>query len=123
MLEAQALRILLSTGIPPPSCQHETVVPGGARYYLDFAWPWASVALEVDGYSFHADRVTFDRDRLRGNQLLAAGWQVLHTTAGEIRRNPQTLVATLRAALNAALLRAVGVRPPLRTSRHPQHGA
>jgi very-short-patch-repair endonuclease len=99
VLEAQVMRVLLVAGIPKPHCQHEVVLPGGDHFFLDFAWPAARVALEVDGYAFHSDRRAFDHDRSRGNRLLVAGWQVLHTTAGEIRSRPHALVAALQDAL------------------------
>jgi predicted transcriptional regulator of viral defense system len=99
VLEAQVLRVLLAADMPAPLCQHEVVLPGGVHYFLDFAWPAARVALEVDGYAFHSDRRAFDKDRSRGNRLLVAGWQILHTTAGEIRSHPQSLVTALRDTL------------------------
>lgn len=99
VLEAQVLRVLARADLPVPTPQHLVVLPGGDRFYLDFAWPAARVALEVDGYAFHSDRRSFSSDRQRGNRLLAAGWQVLHTTSDEITHQPETLVEMLRAAL------------------------
>lgn len=100
VLEAQVLRILLAARIPAPTCQYPVVLPDGRRCYLDFAWPQVRIALEVDGYAFHSDRDTFEHDRQRGNHLLALGWQILHTTAGEIRRNPQSLLDVLGGVLS-----------------------
>lgn len=101
VLEAQVLRLLLAAAVPPPRCQFEVLLTAGARCYLDFAWPAEKVALEVDGYAFHSDRGAFDHDRVRGNRLLAAGWQVLHTTAGEVRSRPQEIVTAVRGTLAA----------------------
>jgi very-short-patch-repair endonuclease len=101
MLEAQVLRVLLEAGLPAPEVQYEVVLPGGARVYLDFAWPAVRVALEVDGYAFHADRDSFDHDRARGNRLLATGWRVLHTTAKETYESPDTLVDAVRSMISA----------------------
>jgi very-short-patch-repair endonuclease len=98
-LEAKVLRILLAAGIPAPACQHRVVLRSGRPCYLDFAWPGARVALEVDGYAFHADRDTFDHDRERGNALLELGWHVVHTTASQIKNDPEGLVDTLRSFL------------------------
>lgn len=100
VLEAQVLRVLLAGRVREPRCQYEVVLGAGVRCFLDFAWPAEKVALEVDGYAFHSDRGTFDSDRVRGNRLLAAGWHVLHTTAGEVRSRPGDIVAALRAALD-----------------------
>jgi very-short-patch-repair endonuclease len=101
VLEAEVLRLLLSGGIAKPECQHLVLTSTSRAMYLDFAWPPERVALEVDGFGFHNSRGAFDNDRLRGNELLVAGWDVLHTTATEARRNPDRLLKGVRAALAA----------------------
>jgi hypothetical protein len=99
MLEVEVLRLLLRAGLPVPTCQHEVALPAGGRAFFDFAWPARRVGLEVDGFRFHADRRHFDSDRRRGNELVAMGWQVLHTTAAQVRERPRELLATVTAAL------------------------
>jgi predicted transcriptional regulator of viral defense system len=102
VLEARVMRLLLDSGLPLPEPQHRVVLPALGTVYLDFAWPAERVALEVDGYAFHSSRPTFENDRLRGNLLLVEGWNVLHTTAGEVRDEPGALVAALSATLGTA---------------------
>jgi hypothetical protein len=101
-LEAKVMRLVLGAGLPEPVCQHRVALAGGGVALIDFAWPEAMVALEVDGFRFHADRTAFDRDRRRGNALVAAGWQLLRTTAPQVRDRPQELVAAVAAALQRA---------------------
>jgi very-short-patch-repair endonuclease len=98
VLEAQVLREIVLGNLPRPQLQYQLDLPAG-RVYLDFAWPDRRVALEVDGYEFHSGRRAFDRDRHRGNELVLAGWDVLHTTAGQIGTDPRALVSCLSRAL------------------------
>ena len=110
VLEAQVLREITRACLPRPTLQHRLDLPTGP-VFLDLAWPDERVALEVDGYRFHSGRDAFDRDRRRGNALLLAGWNVLHTTAGELAGDPFTLMHALRVAL--------GVRAAARRLRAP----
>ncbi len=98
VLEAQVLRAITRGRLPPPQLQYRLDLPTGA-VFLDFAWPDRRVALEVDGYRFHSGKATFDRDRVRGNALLLAGWNVLHTTSAQLDEDAGTLLAMLRSAL------------------------
>ena len=79
-LEAKWHRILCAAGLRPPARQHQVVI-GGHVYLLDFAWPEARFAIEVDGYSAHSTRAAFDRDRDKALALRAAGWTVVNVTS------------------------------------------
>ncbi len=79
-LEAEFYRKLQSVDVPQPCPQYEVKVRANT-YRLDFAWPAARVAVEVDGYRFHAGRQNFDDDRRRGNALTGDGWILLHYTS------------------------------------------
>jgi very-short-patch-repair endonuclease len=98
-LEAATYRLLLDRGLPRPETQYRVVAGRYGVAFLDFAWPSRRVALEVDGLRFHSGRESFDNDRLRGNELLLAGWDILHTTATQVRRDPGGVVAAVKAAL------------------------
>lgn len=66
---------------------------------VDFAYPWARLAIEYDGAATHRDNPhVFREDRRRQNRLVAAGWTVLRFTAADLRE-PDRIVATIRAAL------------------------
>lgn len=81
-LEARIFRIishLTSEEIIP---QYE-IICSGNRYRLDFAIPQLRIAVEVDGFAYHADRHVFDSDKVRQNELVAGGWQVLRFTAAQ----------------------------------------
>jgi very-short-patch-repair endonuclease len=38
------------------------------------------VAIELDGWATHGIRAAFEPDRIRGNELLLLGWQLLRFT-------------------------------------------
>lgn len=97
-LEARLLRVLVSSRLPPPVRQHEVVLPGRIRRRLDFAWPWAQVALEADGYEWHSSPAAWAADRRRTRELRAAGWVILSATAGDLK-DPAPLIDALARAL------------------------
>jgi very-short-patch-repair endonuclease len=68
-------------------------------YEIDFLWPQAGVAVEVDGYAFHSGRDAFERDRRRDQILLAAGIRVLRVTWRQLTDEPFAVTASLAAAL------------------------
>jgi len=79
-LESRVLRAIVRAGLPAPVRQHRVVV-GDRTYFLDLAYPDLEVAIEVDGFDYHRDRGAFDRDRMRQNDLVGAGWTVLRFTS------------------------------------------
>ena len=62
----------------------------------------ARIAVEVDGWAWHADVDRFRADLPEGNALLAEGWQVLRFTWHDLDRRPVACVAEIRAALDRA---------------------
>ncbi|CAJ1507280.1 DUF559 domain-containing protein [[Mycobacterium] burgundiense] len=70
-------------------------------YVVDFAFPEAKVAVEIDGWAFHQDQNTFQSDRRRQNSLALKGWQILRFTWQDLMERPERVVAELRAAISA----------------------
>lgn len=60
---------------------------GGKR--IDIALPGQMVAIEYDSWYWHADRA--DEDAARDEELLAAGWKVLHVKSGKKTPAPRSL--------------------------------
>jgi very-short-patch-repair endonuclease len=90
---------LVLGGLPEPEIQFEVLDPAGhfvAR--LDLAYRERRVGVEYDG-DHHRDQVTFRRDVVRLNRLRLLGWTVLRFTADDVLRNPDRVVAYVRAAL------------------------
>ncbi|MEU8069523.1 hypothetical protein [Micromonospora sp. NPDC048169] len=91
---------LVLAGLPRPVAQHPVRVSTGLILHSDLAWPGFRVAVEYDGqWRADADRTHLDRRRL--NQLVEAGWLVLHVTGRRLRKEFPALVREIRAALVA----------------------
>ena len=99
-LEHDVLRLLKEAGLPDPQLQY--ILRDGDRFVarLDFAYPESRVAIEADGFRYHADRHAFDDDRARANAVQALGWRVLRVTAKHLEQDPVGVAAWVRRALS-----------------------
>jgi very-short-patch-repair endonuclease len=70
--EERFLALVRQAGLPAP----EVNVRVGP-FELDFLWRAAGLAVEVDGFRFHASPAAFERDRRRDARLAARGIQVI----------------------------------------------
>jgi superfamily II DNA or RNA helicase/very-short-patch-repair endonuclease len=57
------------------------------------------IAVELDGFEFHGSRQAFSYDRLRQNDLQAAGWTILRFSYDSVRRETARCVEQLQAVL------------------------
>lgn len=73
-----------------------------SAWEIDFAFPAQMVAVEIDGFAFHRDAQTFQRDRTRRNALIGAGWRVLNFTYADIVERPEMVVEQILAVLAQA---------------------
>jgi hypothetical protein len=89
---------LVLAGLPRPVVQHPVRLPGGLVLHPDLAWPDFKVAVEYDGH-WHADPEQLHRDRRRLNQLVGAGWIVLHVTSRRLRDDFGRVSREVRTAL------------------------
>jgi very-short-patch-repair endonuclease len=55
--------------------------------------------LEIDGWAPHADRASFEHDRVRRNALVLAGYVVLSFTWRQLEDDPAWVVASVQRAL------------------------
>jgi very-short-patch-repair endonuclease len=91
--EARFLDLVRRAGLPVP--ESNVWLHG---YEIDFLWPDRALAVEIDGFAFHADRIAFEADRRRDAELAARGTQVLRFTWRQITEEPEaTLVRLVRA--------------------------
>ena len=103
------LRVLLaSAGLPAVPQFVVRADDGTFVARVDLAYPDLRIAIEYDGL-WHADGEQFRKDRRRLNALVAAGWIVLHVTAGDLRR-PDELVDRVARLVVRRELREVGPR-------------
>ena len=56
---------------------------------------------EVDGFAFHTDPETFERDRRKQNALVLAGYQVLRFTWLDLTEYPERVLALVQRAISA----------------------
>jgi hypothetical protein len=68
-------------------------------HLVDFLWPMQKIIVEADSWSHHGDRLTFEKDRQRDVDLVAAGYEVHRTTYKMLDRNPDPFLNNLRRAL------------------------
>lgn len=66
---------------------------------IDFAHEGLRIAIEVDGRAHHSDRRSFERDRIRQNDLILRGWLVLRFTWEQITQHPHDVLAAVAAAV------------------------
>ncbi|MEU1754636.1 hypothetical protein ABZ436_18475 [Micromonospora matsumotoense] len=89
---------LVLAGLPRPVAQHPVRLPSGLVLHPDLAWPEFRVSVEYDGH-WHTDPDQLHRDRRRLNQLVAAGWIVLHVTSRRLKDDFPTVVREVREVL------------------------
>jgi very-short-patch-repair endonuclease len=89
------LRALLKpTGLPMPV--FNAIVCG---HRVDCSWAKQRLIVEVDGYRFHGDRATFESDRRRDQDLVAAGWRVIRVTWRQLTKEPTIVLVKIAQAL------------------------
>ena len=75
------------------------MVLGGEKRRPDFVWPDAKVAVEVDGWKYHAGRKQWHKDSRESNLLQVEGWVVLRFAKEDILDDPAYVVETIGAVL------------------------
>ena len=84
---------------------------GGVAIEADCLWRRERLVVELDGYTAHATRAAFERDRARDRRLQAAGWRVVRITWRQLHDEPQEVAAELRALLVTARATPAAARP------------
>jgi very-short-patch-repair endonuclease len=100
ILETRFAELVRDAGLPTPVRQHRVADGSGqivAR--VDFAYPRARLAIEIDGAQFHAGASAWRGDLARQNVLVALGWQVLRFTARDLDTRPDEIATTIRSTL------------------------
>lgn len=94
-LEREVLAQLRNSKMPKPIPQYK-IRANGKSYRLDFAYPELRVGIEVDGFTYHRERINFDRDRQRDNDLRQIGWTIIHFTSNSTPPDISAQVAFIR---------------------------
>jgi very-short-patch-repair endonuclease len=93
-LERRFLELIRAAGLPEPQCN---VIVAGVL--VDFFWPEQRLVAEVDSYTFHKTRQSFEDDRREDLTLQLAGFRTARPTYRRIRHEPDRLIADLRGLL------------------------
>ncbi len=93
-LERAFDRLLAGTDIPEPQ---RNVIVGG--WEIDFYWPHARLAVELDGRPYHIAVRDTEKDKLKDAKLLCMKINTMRITELRFRLDPEGILADLRADL------------------------
>ena len=99
-LEDRFRRLITRSGLPVPASQYLVHEASAVVCRADFAYPDHRILIELDGEQYHMDRATFQNDREKQNRAHALGWTVYRFTWRQVKEAPESVVATLSAALS-----------------------
>lgn len=86
---------LVKAEYPEAEAERKGLVPG-RRYVVDIVIERLKLVVELDGWEFHGKhKAGFERDREKDRLLLLEGFRVVRFTAGEVLRDPMTVMETL----------------------------
>jgi hypothetical protein len=109
-LEEAFLALTRRLGLPEPRVnQWIDLGDGGPMIRGDFVWYEQRVIVETDGAKFHGTAQARERDPLRDQRAILAGWQPVRTTWDQVTQRPQELEPTLLALAGGRTL--VEARP------------
>lgn len=100
-LEVRFARFVRDFGLPSPVPQHEITDDVG-RFVAraDFAYPDAKIAIELQSYAHHHDRVQWEKDQARAGALSSLGWLYYPVTNLQLARGAPELALKLRRVLS-----------------------
>jgi len=93
-LEAAFLALLRAEGLPLPVTNR---VASGRR--VDCRWPEQRLTVELDSFTFHNSRHTWERDHAREREAYARGDQFRRYTWADVFETPAQMLAELRGLL------------------------
>jgi very-short-patch-repair endonuclease len=99
-LEARLLPIVIEEGLPSPRCNTRLQIDG-YRLEVDMLWDKQKLAIETDGEETHGTPAAFQRDRLRDQLLLAAGYRTARITWLQVQDEPTAVVRRIARMLQS----------------------
>jgi hypothetical protein len=91
-LEARFVKLLRANGLPLPLTNR----PAGGRR-VDCRWPDHRLTVELDSYTFHNSRHSWEQDRRREREARARGDDFRRFTYGDVFERPTPILAELHA--------------------------
>lgn len=89
-LEKRFLGLVREAGLPLPAMNLNV-----AGFELDAYWERERFAVELDVFETHGTRAAFERDRIRADDLLASGVEMIRITGPRLRREPAAVIRRL----------------------------
>jgi predicted transcriptional regulator of viral defense system len=80
-----------------PTPQVNVLVEG---HLVDFFWPLTKVIVETDSFSFHGNRISFEKDLARSLQLTRLGYRVHRVTDRMLSDEPDLVTDLIRDSLH-----------------------
>jgi very-short-patch-repair endonuclease len=100
--EADLLDLVREGRLPMPMLNARLFVGSALLAVADAWWPDARVVVEVDSREWHLSPEDWEKTLRRHARMSAQGILVLHFTPRQLRTEPAKVIATIRAALEAA---------------------
>lgn len=121
-LESILLEAARAAGVVPPRSDHDIHLPRRGPTTVDFYFPAERLVIEVDSWTHHRSRTSFEDDRARDLELMAEGLRVARLTARQDRRLAFSLVqrALTRRPTTATTTPGTGAAPAARRARPPR---
>ena len=98
-LEVRVLDEISRQGLPVPVTQFPMRLPGGRNIAIDFAWPVARLAIEIDHPAWHAGAVDSHADKGRDRKLATIGWTSARITDIDVNGGLREAVADIGVIL------------------------
>lgn len=92
--ERRFFEAVLRAGLPRPATNFVE-----AGFELDFYWPEHRFAVELDTYATHGGHSSFERDRLRHEDLMFAGIEMIRVTDVRFHREPKAVLDRVASLL------------------------
>jgi hypothetical protein len=93
-LEDRFLELVSDSWLPRPVTAYVE-----AGYELDVYWPDLRFAVELDVFETHGTRLSFERDRVRQEDLKLAGVELVRITGPRLSREPDAVLKRLERLL------------------------
>ncbi len=98
--EGDLRELIANSSLPEPLYNPDLYLDGTFLARPDAWWPRAAVAVEVDSMEWHLLPGDWQQTLRRGRRMTAAGIFVIHVTPGQLRGEPQQVLADIASALD-----------------------
>ena len=111
LLEAEARKIILASGLPQPKWNRTLLTQAGALIAIaDAYWEEFAVVLEIDSIEWHLFPADYRRTQRRHARLGRYGLRVIPFGPADVESDPDLLIATIRDTLATSTGPATRVR-------------